>query len=346
MIITKIQKAAMTVIGENGDQMGEGFFSFHSTARGYNHINNDKVCEDSSDSYDEEELHICVVADGHGSDNYPRTDKGSDFAVRSAIECIQEFVSENTPEELVKDDGNILLKQLSEKILIKWNELVKEDYEKHPFIEDELVNVSEKYRQLYLSENDEKKAKKAYGTTLISYVVWKGCSFGLQIGDGKCVVVERDASFREPIPWDDECTFNITTSICDDNAAEEFRFYVSGTVPAAVFCGSDGIDDSYTGMEEVYALYRSMLTILGEHGKEVFEKETEEYLPVLSKKGSGDDVSVAAIIDHERTEIIAPVLKLQAEMFKLENELEKKRQQLIIKTGELRKETNGSKDLR
>ncbi len=336
----------MTVIGENGDQMSEAYFSFHSTATGYNHINNDKVCEDSAGSYDEEDLHICVVADGHGSDNYPRTDRGSGFAVHSSIECIREFIGETSPEEIVKDDENRLLKQLSERILIKWNELVKDDCEKNPFIEDELVNVSDKYRQLYLSGSDIKKAKKAYGTTLIAYVVWKGCSFGLQIGDGKCVVVERDASFNEPVPWDDECSFNITTSICDDNAAEEFRFYVSGTAPVAVFCGSDGIDDSYTGMEEVYALYRSMLTILGEHGKDVFTKEIEEYLPVISRKGSGDDVSVACIIDHDRIADIMPVLKLQADMFKLEDELEKKRQLLIMKTEELRKETNGSKDMR
>lgn len=72
--------------------MSTDYFAHSATETGYNHIKMGKVCEDSSGYYDDEKMHICVVADGHGSDNYPRTDRGSRYAVDVTIECIREFV--------------------------------------------------------------------------------------------------------------------------------------------------------------------------------------------------------------------------------------------------------------
>ena len=91
-------------------------------------------------------------------------------------------------------------------------------------------------------------------------------SFGLQIGDGKCVYIDADGKFSEPIPWDENCQLNVTTSICDSDAIDEFRYFVTENTPTAVFIGSDGIDDSYASDEELYALYRSILKIFIENG--------------------------------------------------------------------------------
>ena len=125
-------------------------------------------------------------------------------------------------------------------------------------------------RKIYMSENiSERRADKAYGCTLIAYVVTEKFSFGMQIGDGKCVVIDKNGTFSEPIPWDENCQMNVTTSICDSNAADEFRFFVTEEKPSAVFCGSDGIDDSYANVEEMYALYRSIIKIFIEYGSDV-----------------------------------------------------------------------------
>ena len=123
---------------------------------------------------------------------------------------------------------------------------------------------------------------------------------------------------------------NVTTSICDSDARDEFRFYISEKMPVAVFCGSDGIDDSYATPEEVYALYRSILKIFIELGAEVGKKEIMEYLPVLTKRGSGDDVSVALIIDMEKVNILSGVLDKQGELFKIDAELKEKKHQIDV----------------
>lgn len=320
--------------------MNNNIFAFSATETGYNHTRINKVCEDASDFYDDEKMHICVVADGHGSDNYPRTEFGSKFAVDAAIKNVIEFVNTAEKGQVINDAENNFerMNQLAKSILRSWYESVEEDYNKKPFTEKELEKVSDKYKNRYLSENiEERKVEKAYGCTLIIYVITDDYSFGMQIGDGKCVLIDENGQFLEPIPWDDDCQLNVTTSICDDDAIDEFRFYISDKMPTAVFIGSDGIDDSYANEEELYALYRSILKIFIEHGDEVGKSEIREYLPVLTKRGSGDDVSMGLIINQKRAKSISSVFELQIEVFKLTEELQgKKRKKDIVTEKALR----------
>ena len=69
--------------------MDNDIFSINRTEIGSNHIRMNKICEDASASYDDNNLHIIAVADGHGSDNYPRTERGSKFAVEAALSCVK-----------------------------------------------------------------------------------------------------------------------------------------------------------------------------------------------------------------------------------------------------------------
>lgn len=272
----------------------------HFTCIGSNHIKAGKVCEDASGSYMGDGMCICVVADGHGSDDYPRTERGSQYAVQASLEAVKEFIRVADPEEVLGKDGEQLLVQLEKNLLMKWNQLVEEDFRLHPFCEEELEQVSKRYQRKYREQTGD-SFSKAYGTTLILFAISLKYSFGIQIGDGKCVVIDQNGSFSEPIPWDDQCQMNVTTSICDANAIAEFRHTILQERPAAVFCGSDGIDDSYVNEEELHAFYRSVLSIFNDYSVATAKSEIEEYLPILSKKGSGDDVSVAYIVDGLRS---------------------------------------------
>lgn len=120
----------------------------------------------------------------------------------------------------------------------------------------------------------------------------------------------------EPIPWDKQCEQNITTSICDSDAIEEFRFACSTELPAAIFIGSDGIDDSYASSEELHELYRSILLIFSEYGESVGRDEVKNYLPKISRKGSSDDVSIAGLINSELTAEQLNSIRLRGEIIK------------------------------
>lgn len=288
------------------------FHHFANSQKGYNHIKANKVCQDYSGSFsDGNGVYIVVVADGHGSDNYPRTDKGSQYAVESALTAVQQFVATAAGDNIdIAAEYKPYMEQLVKNILSLWHDAVEKDVADQPFTEEELAKVSEKYKKKYLSGSSN---GKAYGTTLIVVCATPSYWFGLQIGDGKCVAFSRQGDVSEPIPWDESCQSNVTTSICDSNAIEEFRFFCSKDLPLAIFIGCDGIDDSYASKEELYALYRSVLTIFAEHDENVGKSEVKEFLPTLSKKGSGDDVSIAGLVDTCISSDIVGLIKAQGE---------------------------------
>lgn len=305
--------------------MGVSYFTFNKSEQGSNHVKMGKVCEDWSDSYSDGEISICVVADGHGSDNYPRTDRGSRFAVQASMNCVREFLKDITVDDILGRQQEEIVSRLERSILNAWYGLVEEDYENEEISDEELNNVSEKYRNRYLSKT---YLEKAYGTTLIVFAITEHFCIGIQIGDGTCVVLDRDGNFSVPIPIDPDCQLNVTTSICDSDAISEFRYCVFETVPVAVFCGSDGIEDSYSNIEEVFAFYRSISTIFAEHGSEVGEKEVSNYLPVLTQRGSGDDVSIAGIINLNEIAPMKTLFRLQGNLFKATDELDAKQNRL------------------
>lgn len=303
-------------------------YDFAFSEQGYNHIKADKVCQDSSGHYSDDLMAVVVVADGHGSDNYPRTDRGSSFAVEATITAIREFVK--TVEDSVIDiseDSDSYLEQLAKNILANWYAAVDADLEKYPFSEEELSKVSDKYKKRYMSGQ---RQEKAYGTTLIAVCQTRNYWFGMQIGDGKCVCISQDGSMYEPIPWDEDCQANITTSICDSEAIEEFRYCFMKECPVATLMGTDGIDDSYADAEEMYVLYRSILAIFAEHGRETGESEIQAFLPGLSRKGSGDDVSIAGIVSASLSTAFIEVLKAQCEYSNAKAHREQAEREVIL----------------
>ena len=285
------------------------YYQFAHSVQGYNHIKANTVCQDAS------------VADGHGSDNYIRTDRGSKFAVSAALTAIKAFVQEARENHLsAVPDSETELIQISKNILARWYTQVENDVACEPFQPEELAKVSEKYKQRYASGQYN---AKAYGTTLIAVCMTNEGWFGIHIGDGKCVELLENGTLCEPIPWDEACEQNITTSICDSDAIEEFRYIIQKDFPAAIFIGSDGIDDSYSSEMELHELYRNIFIVFAEHSTEIGSNEVRDYLPKITRRGSGDDVSIAGIIRTDLSEDSVAKIKLCGEEIRLKAQLEK-----------------------
>lgn len=267
-------------------------------------------------------MSIIAVADGHGDPNCFRSKEGSRFACESAIESLVEFCANVDAGELTSEERQPkIIKQLIDAVLGKWYSKVEADMAVSPFEDVELEKVDQKYRDRFAGG---KRVETAYGSTLICVAVMDAYSIALQIGDGSCVFFSYDeAKATQPVPEDEECHQNITTSICDTNAAEKFRWYVTPELPLAIFAGSDGIEDSFANNEELQTQYRKILEIFGEYGYDRSVQEVEEYLPNITKKGSGDDVSIAGIIDIATAGEITELLTLQTKIFSLHQEFDR-----------------------
>jgi serine/threonine protein phosphatase PrpC len=314
--------------------------SFSTTLTGITHSKHGKECQDYSLHYPmppdtDETVSIAVVADGHGSEDCFRSAKGAEFAALCAYYGIVEFIdtlnnwelpqkeeaetgfleklrfrfSKHTPVEAAKTEQKIPTKEESEQmlralvrhIIATWHSKVTEDYTKNPFQSAELENVEEKYRKRYM---EGKNLQHAYGATLIAVAVTKDFWFGIHIGDGRFTALYKDGSFDQPVPWDDRCYLNVTTSICDDDAAETARLYYSTKtekdLPLAVFLCSDGVDDNYPvedNEQYLFKLYRTITQTFAEDGFDSTCKQIADLANSFATKGKGDDTSIAGVID-------------------------------------------------
>lgn len=300
-------------------------FDFH--CQGESHKATDKVCQDYSYSHiDENGLAIAVVCDGHGGKHYFRSDVGARFATEIIANNVREFVN-NIDETLLVGQPftqqaaiqteidrqdfrkerpvDNAFRQLFASIIGQWQQRIEQHAAENPLTEKENSQVEEQYRKEFLSRY---KLEKIYGCTLMAYVNTSKYWFAFHLGDGKMISFDQDAQWKEPVLWDDRCFLNKTTSICDSDALNEFRYTYQGDggFPIAVFLGSDGIDDSFGEENNLVNFYVKVAKSLVTDGFEVTFSDVKDTLPVLSKRGSQDDMSIACVYDEVRLEEALP----------------------------------------
>lgn len=279
---------------------------FHKTVQGASHKKKNKICQDASTCGEVEiegkKAYFSVVCDGHGGNDYMRSNIGSELGVKVASEYIVKFIQKATKNMLNNDQHyGRQLRYLSEMILKNWREAVKNHLDENPFTEEEFLNISEKAKKRYTMLEQE-RFYSAYGTTMIAVGYTEDYAFALHLGDGKCISVDKEGNFEQLVPWDENCFLNATTSMCDSDAINEFRCHYFKEPPAVIFIASDGVDDCFANNEKMYHFYKTLLFSISKDGFDDSVKELEEYLPRMSAKGSGDDISIGAIIDMDIVE--------------------------------------------
>lgn len=288
------------------------------SCQGESHIATGKVCQDYSYSNVYENGNaIAIVCDGHGGKRYFRSDIGAKIAAEVTKRNVQIFLDEVGPQllkgmpftqeetlsgQIDKQDFDKqspveqAFRQLFASIISGWNTKVLEHASENPIREEEKTDLEPCWIEEF---NKGISLEKVYGCTLIVFASTPEFWLAFQIGDGKCFSFDLFGQWREPIPWDERCFLNKTTSICDSSAIDEFRYCYEGDgkFPIAVILGSDGIDDSFGAEENQANFYVQILKTLVRDGYEATLHEVEATLPQLSKIGSQDDMSLAMIFD-------------------------------------------------
>ena len=282
----------------------ERLSSFAQTSIGASHLSRELICQDSSFAADYEGYSFAAAADGHGSPCYLRTDRGSGFAVECAAECVKEFLDGlDNAEDVLADERQRegLFNQLWRSIIARWHDMTEKDFISEPFTEEELASIPEKFAG-YVTRYREGDYLGAYGTTLIFAAVTDSYAFGAQIGDGKCVIIDGDSNVFAPVPEDPRCHENVTTSMCQEDAALSARFFYlpKGMLPAAVFLCTDGVENSYWNEEQLFGFFRGLALTMVENGMEEGVRQLADFLPAMTKKGSGDDVTCSGIINLQK----------------------------------------------
>jgi hypothetical protein len=130
-----------------------------------------------------------------------------------------------------------------------------------------------------------------YGTTLVAGVLLPQAVVLLQQGDGCCVVADEGGRFYAPIPEDERCVGNMTSSLCDEDAAARMRRGVYSRkrmVPLACFVGTDGVDKSLFGEEALFDFCAELMLLScdGMAPEEEVSNRVRHHLEKLAEDGA------------------------------------------------------------
>lgn len=275
------------------------------SVRGYSHVLGEKECQDNSISWQEKQYDAVIVCDGHGGDKYFRSAIGSRFACEAGKKMISAFMNYVLNNDETRINWDALLTQLEISVINEWNELVRQHFSDNPFESDARFES--------LKEEDKRSVcssyVKAYGSTFIAAVLTDKYLFALKLGDGNvCVSNRRNKAclldkIRRELS-DEQLQFNLTTSLCNSDAAKSFKHCM---IPAnkanrinGVLLSSDGVINSFTTEEAYVAFVENVFKGFQDQKLKDAKQELADFLPELSKKGSGDDLSIAIIAEKQK----------------------------------------------
>lgn len=285
--------------------------AFSILERGYSHLASGLPRQDNAYSVSCDEYAIAAIADGHGSPQYFRSDRGSAFAVKVCSNLLVNLITR-------KKDARKNASNLKSFIKRDWDKMVQDDYDFDPFTQTELdyliskINSEDKPKRkskmthYFESFQSGTKVQKAYGSTLIAVASCDDYIIGVHIGDGTCVAFYEDGTCDQPIPVDKNNMANIAGSLCNEDTG--CRVYFFDKKPIAVFVASDGLDDSFGQGEQLYNFYRQVCIKFAIHG-EKYADILQSKLAEISKRGSKDDMSIAGIYDLEALSAFEPLMK-------------------------------------
>lgn len=259
---------------------------------------------------------VLAVADGHGSDRYTRSDRGSQFAVRAA----REVLSDNATALAAalpgaeEEDREQIGREVARRIVDVWRRLVFEDVQDDPLATPVAADKTPRPTSV------ARAPSVPYGTTLLAALVSDEVCVYIQIGDGAMVTVHRpneptdegaalDSGGRTSeetdgvrgarprvervFPKGDEIGEG-TDSLCQPDPTQVANVRVTAAPPPAlVLLATDGFDKAFEdedGFLEAATDYLGLFE--SSDGLEVLESNVEGWLSETSAGGTGDDTSI------------------------------------------------------
>lgn len=263
--------------------------AFAFTQIGSSHLKEGKECQDASLALYGYDYAAAIVCDGHGGSKHFRSRIGACFAVETGKEMALRFVRERRKilrKEIIPDE----IVQVGKSLIFSWREKVSAHLKFCPFSESE-----QKVLEADVPAGKTVNDFTAYGSTFLAAIRYGKNLCLLQIGDGD-IRVFMEKGCIDPMQKDSRLQFGATTSLCDRDA---FTNLQTVCLPAKAVKGcwlsSDGVKNSFRDEESFVTFIKTVRKEFCREKFSAFSQEIKEFLPLLTKRGSGDDLSVAYI---------------------------------------------------
>jgi serine/threonine protein phosphatase PrpC len=256
---------------------------------------------------------ILAVSDGHGSAKSFRSDRGSRFAVETAIKVIQEFFLSSQSSDInfsaLKDAAQRLLPP---RLVNEWRKAVNKDLGLSENDEEKLTNkpnFTDEEKQILVDKDGEAAWQAvennyflAYGATVLAVLVTEFFIVYIQLGDGDILEVDSKGNTTRPLERDPNLIANETTSLCMNKAWNEFQVHIKpypqGTpkeIPALILVSTDGYSNSFSTDEGFFKIGQDYRQMFKSNLTEEVRQKLEGFLQETSEKGSGDDITLGMI---------------------------------------------------
>jgi serine/threonine protein phosphatase PrpC len=214
-----------------------------------------------------------AVADGHGSPHHPRSGEGAQLAVAVAVAAVEDWLRSAPADDRAE--------ALPAVIRAAWLTAVEAHLSEFP-LQDELFDEAEGESWLY-------------GTTLLVAGRFHGRTLCVQIGDGDILALRADGTVFWPLPESPGCFDNVTDSLCQDDAVEQFRVALIEDEVVLLLLASDGYGNSYEDDDSFEQIAPDYLALLNRVGAERVAKGLPGWLAEITRVGSGDDITLGLL---------------------------------------------------
>lgn len=259
--------------------------------KGAAHQRNGLPCQDSKKIVKiSEDIVIIAVADGHGSEKCPRSDRGSTIAVNTFCEVMKNYLQSYGSDEnglsslitFLNREGDM---RFAQDICEEWQARVKQSYykNKEDGMLDEDGNI--KWSAVY----------SLYGTTLLGMLITNTFVFSFQIGDGDINLVTKDGVFAlvEPEKFLGTETHSLSKLDAWRKAVASIRRRDGEDEESCMYMlSTDGFANSYTSDGEFQKTCSDYFGMIREHGAETVQANIKKWLTETSELGCGDDITV------------------------------------------------------
>lgn len=243
---------------------------------------------------------ITAIADGHGSDRYVHSDRGSRFAVEVTVALLDKFVASYQGESF-RDMRRAAQEKLPAEILKRWKERVEKDIA-GAISGGNDANSESAEEGLAPRQNASQEHLIGYGATLLACAVTPTYILYLQLGDGDILAVSPDGSVERPITKDENLIANETYSLCQPEAKKFFRFVFkalddlsSDQWPTLIMLSTDGYANSFETEADFQSAAKDFWKMAQERGLDVIRERLKGWLNETSVQGSGDDITLAIV---------------------------------------------------
>lgn len=275
------------------------------SVRGNKHIYNGLTNQDAYQWKKTDDNLVLAVSDGHGSLKHFRSDVGAKLAVEAATEVsLAEADIDNFDPATLPGVRERVEEKLAVRIVNSWREKVKKYQSNNPFAKDEIAE--EKLAKIEAKkgkalrdflENSAQGYLKAYGATLLLVLVTKYFILSLQLGDGDIVTMDFNGELQRV--FESKQLGNATDSLCMTDPVPYFKLSLQNfkkePPPALIFVATDGYANSFYDEADFLKVGPDFKELLVKHGPNYIKDNLKDWLKETTKKGSGDDITLAFI---------------------------------------------------